>query len=94
MKTLFALIAALALAGCSTLGLGNVAGNSTITLLCPDGKSTVTYVSGTVIPQTNPIVASCTVNGIVAVASVSGIDLNSLLAVAAAAAPLAKGQKP
>jgi hypothetical protein len=92
------IILALALSGCAgipnPLGGGGIAGNSSITLTCPDGKSTVTYVSGSLLPQTNPIIASCSSGGVTSTASVTGIDLAALLSVAKAAGPLVAQPAP
>ena len=68
----------LALPGCSALGISNVAGSSAIALTCPDGKSTVTYTSGTLIPQINPITATCSSGGQTSTAAITGIDLQAL----------------
>ena len=78
MKRLAILMLILALPGCSTLGISSVAGSSAIALNCPDGKSTVTYASGTLIPQINPITATCSSGGQTNTASITGIDLQAL----------------
>src|ERR1039458_1243291 len=73
------LAASLYLSGCSSLpSFSNVAGSSAIALNCPDGKSTVTYASGTLIPQINPITATCSSGGQTNTASITGIDLQAL----------------
>ena len=81
---LFALSLSLLFVGCASLptplGGGGISGNSTITLSCPDGKSTVTYTSGALIPQTNPVTATCTSGGTTNTASVTGIDLQNIIA--------------
>ena len=80
---LFAL-SLLLFAGCASLptplGGGGISGSSTITLSCPDGVSTVTYTSGSLIPQTNPVTATCTSGGETNSASVTGIDLQNIIA--------------
>ena len=80
MKLLAMCILALSLSlpGCSALGISNVAGSSSIALTCPDGKSTVTYTSGTLIPQINPITATCSSGGQTSTAAITGIDLQAL----------------
>jgi hypothetical protein len=88
------ILLALALSGCSALGISSVAGNSAITLTCPDGKSTVTYVSGSVLPQINPITATCTEGGVTDTASITGIDLPALAAAVAPYLPAAALAQP
>jgi hypothetical protein len=81
---IFALAFALTFAGCANglsnpLSSGGISGQSAITLSCPDGKSTVTYTSGALLPQTNPVTATCTSGGQTNTASVTGIDLQNLI---------------
>lgn len=68
---------ALTLAGCASQ-IGSIAGTSTITLPC--GSGTVSYSAG-IVPQMQPVTASCTIAGVTDSASITpGVDIATIAA--------------
>jgi hypothetical protein len=81
MKRLAILLLIMPLAGCSGLSIGSLAGTASINFPCGTG-GTIAYSAG-IIPQMQPVTASCTTGNppVTSMASITpGIDMAALSA--------------